>query len=81
MLLVLAVVLQGRPRVEGGSLLYAWLLLIALVISDIAALVTGLVSIIKTNERSILAFSAVVVTGLFTLFAFYMFIAESTYKP
>jgi len=78
MLLVLLVVLVGGLGlgvVKPGSL-GAWMLGSAFVISNIAALVTGLISIIKTKERSILAFLAVVVMGLVTLFALYMFIAE-----
>ena len=61
--------------VKRGSL-GAFILGFAFVISDIAALVTGLVSIIKTKERSILAFLAVVITVLLTLFGLWMFISE-----
>jgi len=46
------------------------------VISGIAALVIGLVSIIKDKERSILAFLAVVVMVLDNLFGLLMFIGE-----
>ncbi|MBN1190401.1 MAG: hypothetical protein JXA46_11660, partial [Dehalococcoidales bacterium] len=56
-LLVLLVVLVGGLGlgvVKPGSL-GAFILGFAFGISDIAALVTGLVSIIKTKERSILA--------------------------
>ena len=77
-LLVLLVVLVGGLGlgvVKPGSL-GAFMLGFAFGISDIAALVTGVISIIKTKERSILAFLAVVVMGLTTLFALYMFIAE-----
>jgi hypothetical protein len=77
-LLVLLVVLVGGPGlgvVERGSL-GAYILGFAFVISDIAALVTGLVSIIKTNERSILAFLTVVVMFLLTSFALWIFISE-----
>jgi len=74
-IVVLLVVLLGRPGVERGSLV-AFILGFGYIISGIAALVTGLISIIKTKERSILAFSAVVVTGLVTLFALIMFIGE-----
>ena len=42
---------------------------VALGVSGIAALVTGLISIIKSKERSILVFVAVV-AGLFCLFFF-----------
>ena len=72
-LLVLLVV--GWPGVERGSLV-AHIRGFGCIISGIAALVTGLISIIKTKERSILAFSAVVVTGLVTLFFLIMFISE-----
>ena len=77
-LLVLLVVLVGRLGigvVKPGSL-GAFMLGFAFVISDIAALITGLVSIIKTKERSILAFLAVVITVLLTLFGLWMFISE-----
>ena len=74
-LLVLLVVLLGRPGVERGSLV-ANMLGFGYIISGIAALVTGLINIIKTKERSILAFSAVVVMGLVILFALIMFIGE-----
>ena len=74
-LLVLLVVLLGRPGVERGSLV-ANVLGFGYIISGIAALVTGLINIIKTKERSILAFSAVVVMGLVILFALIMFIGE-----
>ena len=77
-LLVLLVVLVGRLGigvVKPGSL-GAFMLGFAFVISDIAALVTGLVSIIKTKERSILAFLAVVITVLLTLFGLWIFISE-----
>ena len=78
MLLVLLVVLVGRLGlgvVEPGSI-GAFILGFAFGISGIAALVTGLVSIIKTRERSILAFLAVAVTVLLTLFSLWMFIGE-----
>ena len=77
-LLVLLVVLVGRLGlgvVKPGSL-GAFMLGFAFGISGIAALVTGLISIIKTKERSILAFLAVVVTVLLTLFSLLMFIGE-----
>ena len=77
-LLVLLVVLVGRLGlgvVKPGSL-GAFILGFAFGISGIAALVTGLVSIIKTKERSIFAFLAVVVMVLLISFGLYMFIAE-----
>ena len=77
-LLVLLVVLvggRGLGVVKRGSL-GANVLGFAFGISDIAALVTGLVSIIKTKERSIFAFLAVVVMVLLISFGLYMFIAE-----
>ncbi len=78
-LLVLLVVLVGGLglRVVKPGSLGAWMLGSAFVISDIAALVTGLVSIIKTKERSILTFLVVVVMGLLTLFCLCMEIGEA----
>ena len=74
-IVLLVLVLVRLNGVERGSLV-AFMLGFGCIISGIAALVTGLVSIIKTKERSILAFSAVVVMGLVILFALWMFIAE-----
>ncbi len=48
----------------------------AVEISGIGSLVTGLISIIKSKERSILAFLAVVGIGLFTLIFSFFFIGE-----
>ena len=79
MLLVLLMVLIGQSGMERGSVV-ANILGISLIISGIAALVTGLISIIKAKERSILAFLAVVVTGLFDLFALFMFIGEEFFQ-
>ena len=77
-LLVLLVVLVGEIGlgvVKPGSL-GAIMLGFAFGISGITSLVTGLVSIIKTKERSILAFLAVVVMVLLALFSLWMFIGE-----
>ena len=49
---------------------------VALCISGIGTLVTGLISIIKSKERSILTFLALVV-GVFTLFFIIFFIGEA----
>jgi hypothetical protein len=77
-LLVLLVVLVGGIGlgvVKPGSL-GAWMLGSAFVFSDIAALVIGLVSIIKVKERSVLTFLVVMVIGLLTLFCLCMEIGE-----
>jgi hypothetical protein len=77
-LLVLLVVLVGELGlgvVKPGSL-GAIMLGFAFGISGIAALVTGLVSIKKNKERSIIAFLVVVVTVLLTVFGLWMNIAE-----
>ena len=73
--LILPMVLRGSGVAERGSL-GAMMLGFTWVISGIAALVIGLVSIIKAKERSILAFLAVVVMVLVNLFGLLMFIGE-----
>ena len=78
MLLVLLVVLVGRVGigvVKPGSL-GAIMLGSAFVISDIAALVTGLISIIKTKERSILAFLSVFLTAVIGVFGLIFFVGD-----
>ena len=77
-LLVLLVVLVGGVGfgvVKPGSL-GAWMLGSAWCISDIAALVTGLISIIKTKERSILVFLAVFLAGVIGVFCLILFVGE-----
>jgi hypothetical protein len=77
-LLVLLVVLVGRLGigvVKPGSL-GAIMLGSAFVISDIAALVTGLISIIKTKERSILAFLSVFLAAVIGVFCLIFFVAD-----
>ena len=49
---------------------------VALCITGIGTLVTGLIGIIKSKERSLLTFLALLV-GLFTLLFIYLFIAEA----
>jgi len=73
--IVLLILLLIRVVPERGSL-GAMMLGFTWVISGIAALVIGLVSIIKAKERSILAFLAVVVMVLVNLFGLLMFIGE-----
>ncbi len=78
MLLVLLVVLVGGLGlgvVKPGSL-GAIMLGSAFVISDIAALVTGLISIIKTKERSILAFLSVFLAAVIGVFCLIFFVAD-----
>ena len=77
-LLVLLVVLVGGVGfgvVKPGSL-GAWMLGSAFVISDIAALVTGLISIIKTKERSILAFLSVFLAAVIGVFCLIFFVGD-----
>jgi len=64
LLFVLSLVLTGLGGVGPGPV--GPIIGIAFGISGIAALVTGLISMIKSQERSILVFLAVVV-GLFVL--------------
>jgi len=64
LIFVLSVVLTGSGGVEPGPV--GPMVGVTLGISGIAALVTGLISTIKSKERSILVFLAVVV-GLFVL--------------
>ena len=77
-LLVLLVVLVGRLGtgiVEPGSIgshILGW----AFIISSITALITGLVSVIKSKERSILVFLLVVVMVFIAVFGLIMFIGE-----
>ena len=77
-LLVLLVVLVGGLGlgvVKRGSL-GANMLGFAFVISDIAALVTGLVSIKKTKERSVLAFLSVFLAAVIGVFCLIFFAAD-----
>ena len=77
-LLVLLVVLVGRLGigvVKPGSL-GANMLGSAFVISDIAALVTGLISIIKTKERSILAFLSVFLAAVIGVLCLIFFVED-----
>ena len=74
-IVLLILVLVRLDVIERGSL-GAMMLGFGWVISGIAALVIGLVSIIKAKERSILAFLAVVVMVLDNLFGLLMFIGE-----
>ncbi len=67
LLSVLSSVLTGLGGVGPGPV--GPIITFAFGISGIAALVTGLVSVTKSKERSILVFLALVV-GLFTLFFF-----------
>ena len=67
LLLVLSLLLTGLGGVGPG--LVGPILGVAFGISGIAALVTGLISIVKSKERSILVFLAAVV-GLFCLIFF-----------
>ena len=52
------------------------IMFVALCITGIGTLVTGLIGIIKSKERSLLTFLALLV-GLFTLLFIYLFIAEA----
>ena len=74
LVVVFNILSQQRINFESGSVALR-IFFIALCITGIGSLVTGLISIIKSKERSILVFLAEVV-GLFTLFFLYMFIAE-----
>jgi hypothetical protein len=77
-LLVLLVVLVGGIGlgvVKPGSI-GAWMLGSAFVISDIAALATGLISIIKTKERSILAFLSVFLAAVIGVFCLSFFVGD-----
>jgi hypothetical protein len=75
LVIVLNIVLQDGVNFEPGSVALR-IFFIALCISGIGSLVTGLIGIIKSKERSILTFLALVV-GLFTLLFIYLFIAEA----
>jgi hypothetical protein len=60
----------------GGGSIELRIMFVALCISGIGTLVTGLISIIKSKERSILAFLALVV-GFFTFVFIIFFIREA----
>jgi hypothetical protein len=78
LLLVLGIVLGGLgvlPVVPSGSVGLRTVFT-TVGISVIGSFVTGLISIIKSKERSILAFLAVVVMGLFTPIFWIFFIGE-----
>ena len=75
LVIVLNIVLQDGVNFEPGSVALR-IFFVALSISGTGSLVTGLISIIKGKEQSILTFLALVV-GLFTLLFIYLFIAEA----
>ena len=77
LLLVLGIVLGGLGilNVPSGSVELRTVFPVV-GISDIGSLVTGLLSIMKSKERSILAFVVVVVMGLFTPIFWIFFIGE-----
>jgi hypothetical protein len=77
LLIVLGIVLGGLGVLDipSGSVVLITVFP-AVGISGIGSFVTGLISIIKSKERSILAFLAVVVMGLFTPIFWIFFIGE-----
>ena len=66
---------QHSVNFESGSVALR-IFFVAHCIFGIGSLVTGLIGIIKSRERSILTFLALVV-GLYTLLFIYLFIAEA----
>jgi hypothetical protein len=75
LVVVLNILLQHSVDFEPGSVALR-IFFVALCISGIGSLVTGLISIIKSKERSILTFLTLVV-GLFTLLFIYLFISQA----
>ena len=73
LVVVFNILSQQRINFESGSVALR-IFFIALCITGIGSLVTGLINTIKRKERSILVFLALVV-GLFTLLFIYFFIA------
>ena len=76
LLLVLLVVLDGRDGVVKSGGLGANMLGGGSVISSLASFIIGLISIIKSRERSILVFVVVVVMCLFCSLFLVLFIGE-----
>jgi hypothetical protein len=75
LVVVLNILLQDGMEFKPGSVELR-IFFIALSTSGIGSLVTGLISIINSKERSILAFLALLV-GLFTLVFICFFIGEA----
>jgi hypothetical protein len=75
LVVVLNILLQDGLEFKPGSVELR-ILFVALSTSGIGSLVTGLINIIKSKERSILAF-LVLVVGFFTLVFICFFIGEA----
>jgi len=74
---VLVLAFQGVYAAELGRFqLVALIATAAFGISGLGSFVTGLISIVKSKDRSILVFVAVVGIGLFTLMFLIFFIGE-----
>jgi hypothetical protein len=78
--LVLVLAFLGVYAGEPGRFrLVALIVTAAFGISGIGSFVTGLISIMKSKDRSILVFVAVVGIGLFTLMFLIFFIGEEVF--
>jgi len=75
LVIVFNILSQKRINFEPGSVAIR-IFFIALCITGIGSLVTGLIGIINSKERSLLTFLALLV-GLFTLLFIVSFIAEA----